>query len=97
MVTEKEDAYMKFKSCFEVVDVADEYLAIPVGEIAKSYGGVVALSETAAFLLKQMITPKTKEELTDLLVRNYEINLESAKKQIDTALILFDQLGLIEK
>lgn len=42
---------------FEIVRLDDECMAVPVGDEATSFHGVVALSEPAAFLLEQMTEP----------------------------------------
>lgn len=88
---------MRLKNTFEIVDVTGEYMAVPVGAEAETFGGVIALSETAAFLLKQMESPKTVEELTGLLTQQYEISEKAAAEDISTAIEQFRELGIIEE
>lgn len=80
---------------FEIVDVVGEYLAIPVGKNADSYEGIITLSETAAFLLKQLNRDRTKEELVELLTQEYEVEASKAITEIDKAISLFADLGII--
>ena len=87
---------MKIKTDFEITDVADESLLIPVGENATTFGGIVALSETAAFLLRQLSSDRTSEELVDLLTKEYEIDVSKARIDIDNAIKLFKELEIIE-
>ena len=50
------ESIMKKRSAFQIVDVADEHLAVAVGPDASSFNGVVVLSEPASFLLKNKKT-----------------------------------------
>lgn len=67
---------------FKVVNVADEYLVIPVGEQKLSFSGTVCLNEATAFLLEQMKTPKTEQELVQLLTAEYDVDPEPAENDI---------------
>jgi len=87
---------MILNSGFEIVDIADESIAIPVGDKAKSFKGVVALSETAAFLLKQMKEEKTREQLIDYLTSNYTVERETAEKDFDNWVASLSEIGLID-
>ena len=86
---------MKFNDNFEVVRVADEYLAVPTGEFASSFKGVVALNEASAFLLGKMREPISRNKLLESLVSEYELPLDVAEKDIDEFLIHMASIGLI--
>ncbi len=81
--------------CFEIVDIADEHVAVPVGEEAKSFHGVVALSGAAAFLLKKLETPKSQEELLTLLTQEYDVAPELAKEDIGKLIRTLSEMGII--
>lgn len=81
---------------FEVVDMAGEYVAVPIGQEAASFNGVVALNEAAAFLLKSMKCHKTKEELVKILMTEYEVDPIVAEKDIDAFLKKMLDMGVIE-
>lgn len=80
---------------FEVINIAGEYLAVPVGKKAASFNGVVALSEAAAFVLKALSIHRSHEQLVDLLVREYDIDVISAQKDIGNIIQTFFEYGLI--
>ena len=86
---------MIFSSKYEIVDIADEFIAVPVGEGAINNKRVIALSNAAAFLLKQMSSQKTKEELIELLIDEYDLEKRIAIKDIDTFLETMINMGLI--
>lgn len=80
---------------FEVINIADEYLAVPVGEKTESFQGVVVLSEAAAFLLEHMRINITEDELINLLVDNYDIDKVRASKDLREMLNSLNDIGLI--
>lgn len=87
---------MKKKTTFQIVDVADEHLAVPVGSESQSFQGVAILSEPAAFLLRHMEQAKTRDELVALLVSAYEVDAETASADVDRFLLELADLGMIE-
>lgn len=80
---------------FELVDIADEYMAIPVGDEATSFHGVVALSEATYFLLQKMKDQQTEESLLDLLTNEFDVDRFVAKKDLETLLPKLFDLGII--
>ena len=84
------------KKSFEIVQVNNDYMAVPTGKTAAGYDGVVTLSETSAFLLKALDQQRTVEELADLLTSEYEVDRERALKDITQIVQEFERLGLIE-
>ena len=82
---------------FELVEMADEHLAVPVGNNAASFKGVVALSESAFFLLKNLNVQQTKESLLALLTSEYEVESSVAASDLDELLLTLLELGLIEE
>ena len=85
------------KKSFEIVQVNNDYMAVPTGKTAAGYDGVVTLSETSAFLLKALDQQRTIEELADLLTSEYEVDRERALKDITQIVQEFERLGLIEE
>ncbi len=88
---------MIIKSTMEIVDVANEYMIIPTGDAASSFKGIVALNECSAFLLKNMKTEKTEEELTELLMSQYLVDKATAEKDIHIFIEKLSNMGVIER
>lgn len=82
---------------FEIVRIADENMAVPVGEEATAFHGVVALSESAAFLLNTLDEAHTTNELIDILLKEYDIDMETAKKEIKEIIPKLMELRLINE
>lgn len=91
------DINMKLKKDFRIMHVGDDYMAIPVGKETDSFNGVVSLSEAAAYLLENMATSKTEEEIVDLLLKEYNVDIETAKKDVHKIIKTFKEIGLIEE
>jgi len=88
---------MQRKAGFEIVDVSNEYMAIPVGEMARDYKGIVVLSEPAAFLLRHMDAQTTESELCMLLQQEYEVDSSVAVADVKRIIATFYDIGLIER
>lgn len=86
---------MNISDGFELIDIAGEYIAVPVGKRAESFQGVVVLAEAAAFLLEHMKKNMTIDELVELLVNNYDVNRERALIDISEMLKSLKDMGLI--
>jgi len=87
---------MRLKSDFELVDIAGEKLAVPVGATASTFDGVVALSEAAFYLLGALKEPKTEEDLISLLTQSYEVDDATARADVDSFVGSLLSVGLIE-
>ena len=60
---------------FEILEVAGEYMAIPLGNESDRFRGVVALNEEAAFLLENMRCQRNMGDLVDLLFGDHILRL----------------------
>lgn len=88
---------MHLNTDFELVELADEHLAIPVGEKATSFKGVVTISNSAYFLLSKMNISRSKEELLELLVNEFDVDKAVAQADLDEFLKEMLEMGVIEK
>ena len=86
---------MKINTDFEIVEMAGEYMAVPVGKTATDKHEIVALSEPAAFLLNNLNSPKSREALLELLLDEYEIEKAIAEKDLDAFIEEMSQIGII--
>ncbi|MCQ2385722.1 MAG: PqqD family protein [Clostridia bacterium] len=73
---------MQIKSGFIVRQVGSRFVAAPTGERAKEIEGMVALSETGAFLWKIMVNPCTEEDLVKALTGEYDVTPEKAAEDV---------------
>lgn len=86
---------MLLSTNYEIIDFADEYLAIPIGEYAKNRKDVYAFSKAAAFLIKKLKKPMTVESLADCLVQEYGIDKDTALSDVESFISDVIEFGLV--
>ena len=86
---------MKMRDGFEIVNIAEEYMVVPVGEKAEEFKGMVVLNAAAAFLLDKMHDDLNRDELVALLMERYDVDADKANKDVLEMLQTMYSLGLI--
>ncbi len=62
---------MKTKYFFEIMDLDDAKVAVPVGNGAEQFHGVLKVNETAVAILKLLVEDTTEEAIVDALMKEY--------------------------
>lgn len=86
---------MKLLHGFEIVNIAEEYIVVPVGENTKRFRGIVVLNEAAAILLERMKSDSTIEELVLYLMDHYEVDKNRAYKDIVEMMNSLESIGVL--
>ena len=87
---------MKIKKGFVVRVVGGEHVAVPVGELSKTFHGMINLNETGAFLWRFFSEDHTLEEGVDALCNEYEVERERAAADVDRFADILTKNGFIE-
>ena len=87
---------MKIKEGFILREVADSFIVVAVGEAVKTFNGIVNLNETGAFLWKALEQGATKEELLEKLTAEYDVDEDTAKKDIDAFVAKLEEAKLVK-
>jgi hypothetical protein len=87
---------MKLKKNFILREVAGTFLVVAVGDAVKDFNKAINLNSTGAFLWKQLEKEVTEEELVDKLLEEYEIDRETAKKDISGFLQRLREANLLD-
>ena len=87
---------MKIKTNFELVEIADEYLLIPVGEEQHTFQGIAMMNDGAAFLAGALKEERTARELVEMLTEEFDVDEEQAEKDVRELLKQFGEMGLLE-
>lgn len=74
---------MKVKDGFVLRKVAGNYIIIGVGEEAVDFNGMITVNETGAFLWNLLSEDITVDELLSALLKEYDIDENTAKADID--------------
>lgn len=67
-------------------EIMGESFLVPVGETAKAYNGLFALTEVGAFLWDKIPQAENEQQLVELLLEEYDVSREAAAA--DTQLFL---------
>ena len=71
---------MKTNSEFILREIAGEAVLIPTGEASQNLNGMIHLTETGAFIWKQVDTAADAEELTERIRSALEADEETARR-----------------
>ena len=63
---------LKTKYVFEIMDLEDGLVAVPVGDAAERFSGVLKVNDTAAAILKLLERDTTENRIVDMILREYE-------------------------
>lgn len=63
--------------------IAGENVLIPTGKMASVFNGMISLNGVAAFIWEKMEEISDREELVQLILDRYEIDEETARKDVN--------------
>ena len=86
---------MKIKDGFIIREVAGSFIVVAVGSAVKDFNGIVNLNETGAFLWKILESGATKEELLAKMTEEYDVDEETARKDIDAFIDKLQEAKLV--
>ena len=81
---------------FVLRKVAGENILVPVGNTALTFNGLVTLNESGAVLWKHMEKNRTREELIQEVLQEYEVSEEQARLDIGQFLTYLAKAGVLE-
>ena len=87
---------MKIKEGYLLRTVAGSNIVVPVGEGTIDFSGVIQLNEVGAFLWKTLEKGSDKESLVKLLLSEYDVDKETADKDVSDFLVKLKEASLIE-
>ena len=87
---------MLIKKDFTIQKVGASYLAVPVGETSKHFHGMIRLNETGAFLWQLLTADTTRDALIDAMTKEYDIDAETAAKDIDIFITSLKEHSILE-
>lgn len=87
---------MKIKNGYMLREVAGEAVVVPSGEVSLNFQGIISLNETGALLWKELEQGCEKKDLVQALLDEYEIDAETAEKDVNEFLKLAGDARLID-
>lgn len=86
---------MQLKCNFEVMEFDSQKIAVPVGENANEFHGVIKLNETAAFILEQLKEEASVEAIVEALKAEYDAPQELLEADVRKCIEEFTNKGLL--
>ncbi len=86
---------MKRKQGFIVDEIAGENVAVPVGEMSKSFHGMIKLNGTALFIWEQLENDVTEEQITDAIVAAYDVDRSLAAADVARIVGVLKNAGIV--
>ena len=63
---------MKIREGFILRDVADKTFVVAVGELSKTFSGIITLNETGKFIWEMLSNSATEEEIVEAILEECE-------------------------
>ena len=74
---------MKIKKGFVVREIAGKSVVIALGEVSKSFNGMIELNGVARFIWDMLVEGKESGEIVDRIVSEYEVDREIATRDVE--------------
>lgn len=87
---------MRLKQTFEVMELDDQIIAVPVGDGASQVHGLFKMNETAAFVFKLLQKGMTEQEIVDVMKKEYNAPEEKLSEDVHKCIETFIKMDLIE-
>ena len=89
---------MKIKGTFVTREIAGDIVIVPVGETALTYNGMITTTRTGAVIWAKLEEgAESKEALVQALLDRFEVDRETAEKDLDEFLAQLKKAGFIEE
>lgn len=86
---------MRLKYSFEMMKLDDQIVAVPVGDKASEFHGVIKLNETAAAILELLKEETVEEAIIKALENEYEVDRDTLTKDVYNILTEFKDKGML--
>ena len=73
---------MKLKYQFEIVDMGDEYIAVPVGEDAEHLHGVLKLNDSGREIVAMLRSQNSVGDIVNRLTAKYDNDADSIEAYV---------------
>ena len=74
---------MRIREGYQLCKVKDTHVVVATGNAVMDFDGLVTLNDTGVLLWEMLKQERTAQELTDALVKAYQIDAATAGKDVD--------------
>lgn len=93
----KEAKDMKIRKGFVLRNVVDEFIIMPTGDNIAQFEGAVVLNEVSAFIFRQLENAVSREDVLSAMLNEYDVDEQTAEKDLDALLEQLEVMGILEK
>ena len=87
---------MKIKENFVLRQVADTWVVLPLGAATLNFDGMLTLNQSGVLLWQALEKGCTEEELTEVLLEEYDVSREEASADVRQFLDTLMQSGCLD-
>ena len=87
---------LKIKAGFVLRTIANQTIAVPIGQRTSDIHGVISLSESGELLWNALKDGAEIETLADILTENYEVERETALADVEKFVSALKTQGALE-
>lgn len=87
---------MKLKYEFVERLIVDEYVLVPAGEAARTFGGMITTSEVGATIMRALKRDVSQTELLALLMEEYDVDAQTANSDLNAFVQQLRELNVLE-
>ena len=87
---------MKVKAEAVLREIAGDYVLVPTGASVTEHNGLFSVSEVGARIWEILPECNNEEEIVSIILDEYDVDPETAKKDVADFLVSLKNLGLID-
>ena len=87
---------MKVQKEFVLREIAGDYVIIPTGKTVLTFNGLITVNEVGADLWKMLQSDVTFEDLVQGILKEYDVDEETAREDIQEFLETLIRGGILE-
>ena len=88
---------MKINENFLLREVAGNRVVMPVGEATERFNGMIKLNGSGAYLFEKIQTGiETEDDLVAAMLADYDVDEETARRDIGNFVTTLRKIGIIE-
>lgn len=74
---------MKVSKEFILREIADEYILVPIGEMAATFNGLITVNEIGALIFNLLLNNKSVDEIVTKILSEYDVDEQTAREDVN--------------
>lgn len=88
---------MRIKSGFAKREIAGAIIVVPVGKASADFNGMITLNESGSFFWDCLVKETTVEKVLDAVINEYDVDRQTAERDIEKFIEMLRSNNLIEE